>query len=510
MTKRFTPETLAIISGLLLSLSFPPFDMFFIAWGAWIPLWVALQQNGWRKGFKLGYITGFVFTLTTLYWIANNSGTSLLVASASMMGTVAYLSLWFGLFGLIISRTGRNLGTNGLWMAPAFWVSVEFLFSYHGYTLAFPWLSLAMTQNFALPLQQIAEFGGIYAISFWVMLLNTILYQLEFGKLSVRTQQLVWGILGFIIVGSFIFGAVRMKLVGQLHTSTIRVGIIQTNLDPHQKWVRSKKTKHVESILEQSQKVVKDSALIVIWPESAVPAHLHYYPQFDRKIRSFVEQNGVSIMAGALHHEEKNDDYQFFNSAFFYSPGMPVAITSKQGLVPFAERIPLVDTFPILANLNIGQANFQPGEESVVYPMGSRDEVTDLGVLICYESADPFIFGSFIENGADLMSIITNDAWLGISPGPYQHLAAGRLRAIEHRISIARAAQTGISAMILPSGRIAASIALGQKGEIVYDAPLGLKRTFYSRYGNVFALAILLLSSLGMLIVVFSKSSKTT
>lgn len=508
MTKRFTPETLAIISGLLLTLSFPPFDMFFIAWVAWIPLWVALQHDGWKRGFKLGYITGFIFTLTSLNWIANNSGTNFWIASASMMGSVAYLSLWFGLFGLIIAGAGRKLGTRGLWFAPAFWVSVEFMYSYHGYTLAFPWLSLAMTQNFALPVQQLAEYGGIYAISFWVVVLNTILFQLEFGKLTVRTQQLVWGILGFIIVGTFIFGLVRMKVVSEMGTSSIRVGIIQTNLDPHQKWNRKMKTKHVEAILAQSRKAIQDSARVIIWPESAIPAHLHYYPQFDRKIRNLTEQNAVSVLAGALHHEEKNNDYQFFNSAFFYSPGMPVAIYSKQGLVPFAERIPLVETFPSLATLNFGQANFQPGRESVVYPMGSREEVTDLGTLICYESADPYIFRTFIDNGADLMSIITNDAWLGRSPGPYQHLAAGRLRAIEHRISVARAAQTGVSAMILPSGRIVESIPLGMKGEIIYDAPLGLKRTFYSKHGNAFALGILLLASMGLLWVILGKAVK--
>ena len=508
MTKRFTPETLAIISGLLLTLSFPPFDMFFMAWVAWLPLWAALQQSGWQKGFKLGYITGFIFTLTSLNWIANNSGTSFWVASASMMGSVAYLGLWFGLFGLIISRTGRNLGTKGMWLAPVFWVSIEFLYSYHGYTLAFPWLSLAMTQNFALPIQQFAEYGGIYAVSFWVVLVNTILFQLEFGRLTVRTQQLVWGVLGFIIVGSFIFGAVRMKVVGESHESSIRVGIIQTNLDPHEKWIRSKKTQHVEAVMEQSRRAIADSAQILIWSESAIPAHLHYYPQFDRKIRKFVEENAVSVLTGALHHEEKDGEYMFFNSAFFYSPGLPVEIYSKQGLVPFAERIPMVETFPALKSLNFGQANFEPGKESVVYPMGTRTEVTDMGTLICYESADPFVFREFINNKADLMSIITNDAWLGNSPGPYQHLAAGRLRAIEHRISIARAAQTGISAMILPSGRIAATIPLGEKGEIVYDAPLGLDRTFYTNNGNLFALGILLLSAFALMAVLFSRPEK--
>jgi apolipoprotein N-acyltransferase len=187
---------------------------------------------------------------------------------------------------------------------------------------------------------------------------------------------------------------------------------------------------------------------------------------------------------------------------------MPVEIYSKQGLVPFAERIPLVESFPILKNLNFGQANFEAGKDAVVYPMGSREEITDLGTLICYESANPYIFRKFMLNDADLMSIITNDAWLGNSPGPYQHLAAGRLRAIEHRVSIARAAQTGISAMILPSGRIAASIPLGEKGEIVYDAPIGLDRTFYSRHGNVFALTVLLLSAFGLLFVMFSRRVK--
>jgi len=509
MTKRFTAEILAMLSGLLLTLSFPPFDMFFMAWVAWLPLWVALQQEGWQKGFKLGFITGFVFTLTSLNWIANNSGTSFWIASASMMGSVTYLSLWFGLFGFIIARTGRNLGTRGLWLAPVFWVSIEFMYSYHAFTLAFPWLSLAMTQNFALPLQQFAEYGGIYAVSFWVLIINTILFQLEFGKLSVRIQQLIWGILGFLIVGSLIFGAVRMKVTGESNYSSIRVGIIQTNLDPHQKWVRSKKTKHVQAIIDQSKIAIADSAVILIWPESAIPAHLHYYPQFDRKIRRLVEHNGVSVLAGALHHIKKGGEYLFYNSAFFYPPGVPVAIYSKQGLVPFAERIPLVESFPVLKNLNFGQANFEAGDEALVYPMGSRDEVVDLGTLICYESANPHIFRKFMLNGAGLMSIITNDAWLGNSPGPYQHLAAGRLRAIEHRVSIARAAQTGISAMILPSGRIAASIPLGEQGEIVYDAPVGLNPTFYTQHGDVFALSILLLAALGLMLVLFSRPGRS-
>ncbi|MCF7807784.1 MAG: apolipoprotein N-acyltransferase [Candidatus Marinimicrobia bacterium] len=509
MTKRFTEETLAIFSGLLLTLSFPPFDMFFMAWVAWIPLWAGIRQANWEKGFKLGFITGFIFTLTSLNWIANNSGTSFWIASLSMIASVAYLSLWYGLFGAIFARTGRNLGSHGLWLAPIFWVSVEFLYSFQDYTLAFPWLSMALTQNFAVPLLQLAEYGGIYVVSFWVLLINTILFQLEFGKIPVKIQQLLWGGLALIIAGTFIFGAVRMKVVSEESTSTIRVGIIQTNLDPHQKWIRSKKSQHVKDVIAQSEKVIADSAVIIFWPESAVPAHLKYYPHFDRKIRKLVEDHGVSILTGALHHVEEGGDYRFFNSAFFYSPGMPVEIYSKRGLVPFAERIPLVENFPKLKSLNFGQANFEKGDEATVFPMGSREEVVDIGTMICYESANPYLFRQFIQNDAGMMSIITNDAWLGQSPGPYQHLAAGRLRAIEHHISVARAAQTGISAMILPNGRLAATIPMGEKGEIVYDAPLGLERTLYSKYGNVFALTVVLLAALSLFLVMFSRQKKT-
>jgi apolipoprotein N-acyltransferase len=221
-----------------------------------------------------------------------------------------------------------------------------------------------------------------------------------------------------------------------------------------------------------------------------------------------VESNGVSVLTGALHHVKKDGDYQFYNSAFYYSPGMPVAIYSKQDLVPFAERLPWVETFPALKNFNFGQANFEPGNTALVYPMGSREEVTDMGTVICYESANPHVFREFLLEGADLMAIITNDAWLGNSPGPYQHLAAGRLRAIEHRVSVVRSAQTGISAMILPSGRIAARLPLGSKGEIVYDAPLGLDRTVYTRHGDRFALIILLLASFGLMGVLFARASR--
>ena len=508
--KHMTPEFMALLSGLLFAFSFPPFDIFFLAWIGWIPLWVGIQRTGWQKGFRLGYITGLVFTLISMNWIANNSGTNLLVATASMVGAVLYLSIYFGLFGFIIAGTGRRLGSVGLWLAPFYWVSIEYLFHYEKFTLAFPWLSLAMTQNFMVPILQLAEYGGIYLVSFWVMILNILVYQLEFGRLSIRNQHLLWGVMGFSIVATIIFGGVRMNILSESYDRSVRVGIVQTNLDPREKWVRSKKMQHIRDLLTLSAQARAEGAEIIVWPESAVPAHLHYYPQIDRQIRRFVQDENTSVLTGALHHERNGDEYLFYNSAFFYAPDSPVPIYSKQQLVPFGERIPLSDSFPILKNLNFGQANFESGDTALVHPMGTDSTRIPMGALICYESADPHVFHRFVENGADLMSIITNDAWLGESLGPIQHLAAGRIRAIEHRISIARSAQTGISAMFMPSGRIAAEIPLGEKGTVVVDAPVGLERSFYSRNGDLIALVIVLISAFGLLMVTFTRPRRST
>ncbi len=501
--RHIAPEPLAALSGLMLALSYPPFDLFFLAWGAWIPLWVALEYAGWRHGFRLGYLTGLVFTLLTFNWIANNSGTNLLVATSSMLGSVFYLSLFFGLFGFLLASVGRRLGTDGFWLAPVLWVSLEYLYSFPSYDLAFPWMSLAMTQNFMVPILQLAEYGGIYLVSLWVMSINLLLFQLEFGRLSVRTQQLLWGILGFGIVGTIIFGGVRISVVKEAYDQRIRVAALQTNLDPHDKWIRSKKMEHINDLVSMSTQAADSGASIIVWPESAVPAPLAYYPQIDRRIKRFTQEYNVSVLTGALHHEREGDSYKFFNSAFFYAPGMAVPIYSKQRLVPFAERIPLSDRYPSLKQLNFGQANFEPGQEALVYPMGNDSLFVPMGTLICYESADPSIFKRFMENGAELMSIITNDAWLGHSLGPAQHLAAGRLRAIEHRVSVVRSAQTGISALIMPSGLIPKKLDLGRRGILVGDMPVGLERPFYSRRGEIVGLGTMLIAGLGLLAISF-------
>lgn len=478
------PELLSIITGILFTISFPPFDLSFLAWFAWIPLWIGLERSGWRHGFRLGYLSGLIFTLGSLNWIANNSGTSFLVAASSMIGSVLYLSIYFGLFGYLMAKGGQVFGKQVFLFAPIVWTGIEYLYCW-GF-MGFPWISLAMTQDLFLPVQQLAEIGGIYVVSFWVLLINSGIYAIEFMDRTGRQQKFYWSVLTLFIVTTFVFGGARIWMTSHTASPTIGVGVVQTNVEPHDKWVRAKKQLHVENLLSKTDQARLEGAKVVIWPETAVPAYLMYYASLYNKIDQFVKQNDISILTGSLHHSRLDGEIQTYNAAFFFSPDSEVKLYYKQHLVPFAERLPMVDVFPSLKILNFGQANFTPGTESSVYPLGSRSESAKFGTMICYESSDPVLFRQFVRNGAQIMTVITNDGWLGPSLGPYQHLSIARLRSIEHRIPIVRSAQTGISAYIRPSGIIDNKILLNHEGYFVVNVPTKHAKTIYTKWGDWF------------------------
>lgn len=485
-----SPELLAILTGLLLAFSFPPFDLSFLAWFAWIPLWLGLERAGWRHGFRLGFTSGVVFMLVSLNWIANNSGTSFWIASASMVGSILYLSIYYGLFGLLMALGGRVFGRMAFLWAPLVWAGVEFMYSW-GF-MGFPWLSLAMTQSLFLPVQQFAEFGGIYLVSFWVMLINATIYGIEFLNLNGRQQQRAYLLTAGFIVLSFAIGGMRIWMVENQSGPTISVGVVQSNVDPHDKWVRSKKQQHVENLILKSDLAKTEGAKVVIWPETAVPAYLMYYASLFNMIEGYVNRQNISVLTGSLHHEQGDNEILTYNAAFFFAPDSEVKLYYKQHLVPFAERLPLVERFPGLKVLNFGQANFEAGKVSAVYSLGSRTEQARFGTMICYESSDPVLFREFVRNGAQVMSIITNDGWLGRSLGPYQHLAVARFRAIEHRMAVVRSAQTGISGYVHPSGIIDHKIPLNQDGYFVVEAPLHESSTLYTQWGDWFGILMLI------------------
>ena len=157
-------------------------------------------------------------------------------------------------------------------------------------------------------------------------------------------------------------------------------------------------------------------------------------------------------------------------------------------LVPFAEYVPFSEKLSILKKVNFGQANFTKGQHIAIFKIDSLN----IGNVICYESSNPTLVSKFIRKGANILSIQTNDGYLGESSGPYQHFNIAKMRAIENRVPIIRSANTGISGMILPSGVSNKKIKLGRSSIIKVGTPIMKTGSFYTKYGDIFVLFCLL------------------
>jgi apolipoprotein N-acyltransferase len=164
-------------------------------------------------------------------------------------------------------------------------------------------------------------------------------------------------------------------------------------------------------------------------------------------------------------------------------------------LVPFGEYVPLKRLLFFVEAIAVEIGDFTPGPRPVVFPLGGAP----FGTVICYEVVFPELFRRFVAQGARFMVNITNDAWFGDSGGPLQHLAMVPLRAVENGVAVARAANTGVSALVHPSGRIDPRVGLGQRGVLRVDVPLRAGQTFYTRFGDVFAYACAALSGAALL-----------
>jgi len=229
----------------------------------------------------------------------------------------------------------------------------------------------------------------------------------------------------------------------------------------------------------------RTSPNLVIWPETAMPLLLRADPSVLERLRGLSGEVRAPLVVGAIDVDPRAGRY--FNSAFFLTEQGIEAKYDKIQLVPFGEYVPLSGLLGFVRGWAEFISEFEPGRARVVFPF--RD--APFGVVICYEGLFPELFREFVANGARFMVNITNDAWFGETSGPWQHLAVLSLRAVENRVGIARAANTGVSAMIEPSGRIRQTLGLFRRGVLGDHATTSRRSTFYTRYGDVFAYACL-------------------
>ncbi|MFH1853514.1 MAG: apolipoprotein N-acyltransferase [Candidatus Neomarinimicrobiota bacterium] len=471
---------LAILSGLLVGLAYPPLKLGFLAWFGFLPLIHVLLRVDPRSAMRLGYLAGVFANLVSLYWIGFNSGAGFITVFASLLGAVLYLAIYWGLFALVLTWLQRKLGI-GLVLWPLLWVTMEYIRSFGA--MGFPWINLATTQVQYLPLIQMAEITGSYGISFWVILLNIALY---IAALERRYRFRLLVPLGLALIMSAGAGQLRIRSLEQaLPEQVFSAAIVQPNLNPNDKWESSKREFVFDLMDSTLVEALRLEPQLVVWPESAVPAYLRLNGFRRKKIVSRLAAAGIPLLTGAVDKDILDDGTQkLYNGSLLLRPDGKMETYNKIHLVPFAEYIPLSGTFPILEELNFGQGNFDQGDKLTVFEVDS----VRFSNLICYESAFPQLVRRFVQAGAQFLTIETNDAWVGHSSGPYQHFALAVLRAVENRIAIVRCANTGISGFINPSGVVTASIPLDQAGIIINKIPVRFENSFYTRYGDVFSI----------------------
>jgi apolipoprotein N-acyltransferase len=485
---------LALTSGILLALSFPRFGHPAFAWIALVPLLIAL--TGWRghagrvpgqppqRAFMLGLTSGFVYFVGTVYWtgdvVRTFGGLAAPVALLAMMLLSAYLALFPALMALITSRFVARAGVAGLWLAPAAWVSTEY---FRGFLFGgFPWVPLGNSQVEVLPVVQLASVLGVYGVSALVALVNAAI---GFALLtSGRERMVATATAAMVLVTVGVWGSWRVA-DGTLTRQgrPLRLGLVQGNIAQADKWNPREARRIFTTHIAMTREVVARGAEYVLWPESSTPFIFEEDEEGEAAVRGLAREVGVPILFGSDQIIREGTP-RMYNAAFLVTPeGETAAVYRKIHLVPFGEFIPMKRWLTFLSPLVDSLAEFAPGESMVMIPVGSHLTST----AICYEVVYPSLVRQAVQGGSELLTTITNDGWYGQSSAPYQHFALASMRAVEQGRYLARAANTGISGVVDPYGRVVQRSAIFEQVGLVEDVRLLTSRTIYSRIGDLIA-----------------------
>lgn len=498
---------LTVISAILLVLSFPNFNIEILAWVGLVPLLFAIEGQSPKKTFLLCYLFGVIFFLGTIYWLVH-------VTLPGMIAVVLYQALYFGLFGWVISKVRKGWS---LAFVPAAWVAVEWLRS--NVMTGFGWNLLAHSQSFTLPVIQIADIFGAYGVSFLVVSVNIAIYLTLKNLRNKNDAHIPLLIAVSLIFLTLIYGYHRLNniFIGE----KFKVAVIQGNIAQSEKWDNDYRKAILKKYAGLTRQAAKENCGLIVWPETAVPGVLESEEDLLNNIGGLAIEAKTPLLVGTLR--EAGDNY--YNSATLISAdGTVGASYDKIHLVPFGEYIPFKDRLSFVqkfARMPIGDV--AKGREYKIFNLISKKNYGDkdrrmsvakkirFSCLICFEDIFPQISREFVKRGSMLLLNMTNDAWYKRSSAPYQHAQASIFRAIENRVNVARAANTGYSCFIDQKGKVIGEVGTTGKnidvdGFKACELTLSRTKTLYNTYGDLFAYICIAFSLIYLSIMRYNKN----
>lgn len=475
------------LTALLVFLSYPGKGHSLLAWVAWAPFfWGLTKIRHFWSTFLYGWLTALFFNLALFYWVYYTCvyGGNLSVALAA--------AAWIGLSGLLALQTGifsgccyflKKMGFLFPLLAAMGFVTLEWIHQTLAfYAIGFPWFMWGYTQWNMPELLQVASLGGVYGVSFLLILVSALVgwalasRRIRCGFLFVFLALAVW-------FGAYGWGSSRLPVKGSSSTlSQLSVAIVQPNIDQYKKWDPLFEQEILDTITQFADELETQEVMLTLWPESVTPGELTEEPYFT-KMQQIASRTGAYQVVGS---SESAQDKQYVSAYLLTPDSESFQVYRKNKLVPFGEYIPLEKTvrklFPhvtILGELGL----FTPGPQ--VQPLLDMGGIL-IGSTLCYEAIFPQLWLTQARQGARFFVNLTNDAWFFDTAAPHQHLAANVLRAVETGRPVLRAANTGISAVIDPFGRIEQTTQLFKPvlmtTQISAAKSLG---TPYTSYGNL-------------------------
>ena len=500
------PLAAAALTAALLFLAYPPFSLVVPSFVALVPFvwWLeeavgaesggAGERPAWLEVARTGYWFGVLANGLVLYWIAVALWHFTPLSFAGYLAAVLIVLApgWLLLaWGYVLVR--RRTGLPAWVVFPVLWTALEWVAGHLG-DVRFPWLGLGTSLTRVPVLVQWAEVGGARGVTLWLAWVNVVVF-LALARRARRPAALAVATLAAALG----FGLWRERTLVTRPVTT--VAVLQPNVGFTEKWDWRIADQQMQQLIRMTlEAAALPGVRMVVWPEAAAPGPFERRPDWEALVGRAARERGLPVVVGGIEVVDHPDgSFDHYNAAFLFdTTGSRARQPSyrKTYLVPITERVPFLP--PKWFGDLRWFGGFAHGDRFPVYRIGEGG----FGIVICYESAFEDLPRRYRRDGADFLLNVTNDAWFGRTVAVHQHAAHLVMRAIETRMGVARAANTGISQFVDPLGHPSRSTPLDVERIVAAPVLTTDVRTLYVRLGDWVA-ALALAGAAALLVAAF-------